>query len=161
MAMRESYNAIAGQSVERVAALSDGVSAIAMTLLVLDLHAPAKEAIHSESGLWQALGSMAPQITAYLMSFLTLGILLGEYRAVGWRALWQLALRRVRRPASRRTPPDVGKAVEKRILIAQALYGIGALLCLINTYVSIGFIVLVQLNYAIAPGFRARPHGSR
>lgn len=39
----------------------------------------------------------------------------------------------------------------RRILIAQGLYALGALLCLINTYWSIGFIVLVQLNYAIAP----------
>ena len=27
----------------------------------------------------------------------------------------------------------------------------GALLCVIDTYWSIGFIILVQLNYAIAP----------
>jgi uncharacterized membrane protein len=38
--MRTSYNRIAGQSVERLAALSDGVFAVAMTLLVLDLRAP-------------------------------------------------------------------------------------------------------------------------
>jgi hypothetical protein len=36
-AMNSSYNRIAGQSVERLAALSDGVLAVAMTLLVLDL----------------------------------------------------------------------------------------------------------------------------
>ena len=44
--MRHSYNRIAGTSVERIAALSDGVFAVAMTLLVLGLHAPAAEAIH-------------------------------------------------------------------------------------------------------------------
>jgi hypothetical protein len=36
-------------------------------------------------------------------------------------------------------------------MIAQSLYAFGALLCIFNTYWSIGFIVLVQLNYAIAP----------
>src|ERR1035438_6340927 len=72
--MKPSYNVIAGHSVERLAALSDGIFAVAMTLLVLDLHAPAKEAVHDERGLWLALGSLAPQMLAYLMSFLTLGI---------------------------------------------------------------------------------------
>jgi hypothetical protein len=36
-------------------------------------------------------------------------------------------------------------------VIAQSLYAAGAALCFINTWVSIAAIVLVQLNYAIAP----------
>jgi uncharacterized membrane protein len=68
------YNRIAGGSIERLAALSDGVFAIAMTLLVLDLRVPAREAIHSEADLWRALAGMAPHLATYLMSFLTLGI---------------------------------------------------------------------------------------
>jgi uncharacterized membrane protein len=52
--------------------------------------------------------------------------------------------------------PAVAKAIKRRIAIAQALYAFGVLLCLINTYVSIGFIVLVQLNYAIAPRLPGR-----
>jgi uncharacterized membrane protein len=43
--MRSLYNRVAGQSVERIAALSDGIFAVAMTLLVLDLRVPAAEAI--------------------------------------------------------------------------------------------------------------------
>jgi len=42
-------------------------------------------------------------------------------------------------------------AVERRIVVAQALYAFGALLCLFNTYVSIAFIILVQVNFALAP----------
>jgi hypothetical protein len=47
------------------------------------------------------------------------------------------------------------RAIKRRILIAQALYAFGAALCLINTYWSISFIVLVQLNFAIGPRIRA------
>ena len=63
------YNRIAGESVERMAALSDGIFAVAMTLLVLDLRTPLHEGIHSEQDLWRALAGMAPQLTTYLMSF--------------------------------------------------------------------------------------------
>lgn len=38
--MSASYHQIAGRSMERLAALSDGIFAVAMTLLVLDLRVP-------------------------------------------------------------------------------------------------------------------------
>ena len=72
--MRTTYNQVAGQNVERLAALSDGVFAVAMTLLVLDLHGPAVESIHSEEGLWMALQHLGPRLLMFGMSFLTLGI---------------------------------------------------------------------------------------
>jgi uncharacterized membrane protein len=68
------FNQIAGKSVERLAALSDGIFAVAMTLLVLDLRAPAAEAAHSEHDLWRALVALSPRLVMYMMSFLTLGI---------------------------------------------------------------------------------------
>ena len=49
---------------------------------------------------------------------------------------------------------EVRSANQRRIIIGQALYAFGALLCVFNTYVSIAFIVLVQLNYAMAPRIR-------
>ena len=69
-----SYNQIAGQSVERLPALSDGVFAVAITLLVLDLPAPAAELVHSEQDLWRWLVAGAPRRVMYPMSFMTLGI---------------------------------------------------------------------------------------
>jgi hypothetical protein len=51
-------------------------------------------------------------------------------------------------------PADVPAAICRRIVIAQALYAAGALLCVISTYCSIAFIALVQLNYALAPRIR-------
>lgn len=64
----------AGQSKTRIEALSDGVFAVAMTLLVLELHAPAREAIHSEEDLLGALAALEPNLLVYGLSFLTLGI---------------------------------------------------------------------------------------
>jgi hypothetical protein len=46
----------------------------------------------------------------------------------------------------------VGVAIRRRIGIAQLLYFIGLVIALlIGTYPAIAWIVLVQLNYAIAP----------
>jgi hypothetical protein len=46
---------------------------------------------------------------------------------------------------------SVIRVIRRRVLSAQALYAIAAALCVFNTYVSIGLIVLIQLNYAVAP----------
>jgi len=72
--MNTLYNRVAGQSVERLAALSDGIFAVGMTLLAIDLRLPAVELIRSEHDLLRALRLVAPQVLIYLMSFLTLGI---------------------------------------------------------------------------------------
>ncbi len=72
--MHTLYNRIQGRNLERLAALSDGIFAVAMTLLVLDLHIPTAAQVHSERELFLALGTMRPQWVAYGMSFLTLGI---------------------------------------------------------------------------------------
>jgi uncharacterized membrane protein len=77
------YVRISGTGLERLNALSDGVFAVAMTLLVLDLRAPVVEVAHaagpvwsagSELPLWHALSSVAPTLLTYVMSFMTLGI---------------------------------------------------------------------------------------
>ena len=197
------YNAIQGRSLERLAALSDGIFAVAMTLLVLDIHIPLAEAVHSEAELLQALAAMAPQWVAYLMSFLTLGIfwagqqtqlnhiregsrdlswihlgflftvtvlplstrLLDEfitYRAAlalywlnillpGAMLYWSWSYAMSHDLVKEDTAPEIRGAICRRILIAQSLYAFGALLCVVSNYLSIALIVLIQLNYAIAP----------
>jgi uncharacterized membrane protein len=72
--MLSHYNRIAGRSVERLAALSDGIFGVAMTLLVLDLRVPATAAAHGEHDLWLALVDLSPRLLMYMMSFMTLGI---------------------------------------------------------------------------------------
>jgi hypothetical protein len=51
-------------------------------------------------------------------------------------------------------PTEVPAAICRRIVTGQSLYAVGAFLCIFNPYWSIAFIVLVQLNYAIAPRLR-------
>jgi TMEM175 potassium channel family protein len=72
--MSEPYNRFTGQSIERLTALSDGLFAVAMTLLVLDLRVPVPAAgLSSEHGLWAALLKLGPSFAAYLLSFTMLG----------------------------------------------------------------------------------------
>ena len=197
------YNKIQGRNLERLAALSDGIFAVAMTLLVLDLHVPAAAQIHSEHDLLKALMEMTPQWITYGMSFLTLGIfwagqqtqlnnisqgnrdltwihlgflfvttlvpfstrLLAEfitYRlalgvywlnilALGAMLYWSWMYAAHKGLIKDDVPRDVQLSVCRRILIAQSLYAAGAALCFVRVWVSIAVIVLVQLNYAIAP----------
>lgn len=42
----------------------------------------------------------------------------------------------------------VDEPLKKRIVVAQSLYALGALLCFISPLLSIGFIILIQINYA-------------
>lgn len=199
------YNRVAGQSVERLAALSDGIFAVAMTLLVLDLRVPTREAVHSEHDLWHLLVAMAPRLVIFLMSVMTLGIfwvgqqtqlnhfaradrnlawihiaflcavclvpfstsLLAEfiqYRTalgaywfnivlLGLTLFWSWSYARRAHLLADDVPDEIHSAVVRRIVIAQALYACGAALSFFSTFYSIAAIVLVQINYAIAPRF--------
>ncbi len=72
--MQTHYNTLAGEEVGRIAALSDGIFAIAATILVLDFHTPEPADIHSEAELLRALAASAPRLLPWLLSSLTLGI---------------------------------------------------------------------------------------
>jgi uncharacterized membrane protein len=197
------YNQIAGRGLERIAALSDGLFAFAMTVIILEIRVPAPGGIHTEADLWRALAGLGPRAITWLLSFLTLGIfwvgqqtqlnqfthtdrdlswlhlaflaavavtpfsteLLAEF--IGFRialiaywlnilmlgallyASWSYATKAGLLKDD--VTPHLSAAVKRRIVIAQALYAFGAALCVISPYWSIGFIVLVQLNYAVAP----------
>ena len=72
--MTTAYNRFADQSLQRLAAFSDGIFEVAMTLLVPDLGVPARELVTNSGSLGRALLSLAPQLISYMMSFPTLGI---------------------------------------------------------------------------------------
>jgi TMEM175 potassium channel family protein len=63
----------------RLEAFSDGVLAVAITLLVLDLHVETGE---GRPSLAHQLGSLWPQITAYVVSFLVIGVIWVNHHAL-------------------------------------------------------------------------------
>lgn len=65
----------------RLEAFSDGVFAIAITLLVLDLAVPARAELDGRS-LASALGHEWPSFAAYLVSFLVIGIIWVNHHAM-------------------------------------------------------------------------------
>ncbi|MFI1097315.1 TMEM175 family protein [Streptomyces sp. NPDC020917] len=62
----------------RVEAFSDGVFAIAITLLVLEIKVPHDAATH----LWSALGAMWPSYAAYVVTFLIIGVMWVNHHTV-------------------------------------------------------------------------------
>lgn len=62
-----------GMSVGRLEAFSDGVLAVVITLLILDIKVPATDVNHGH--LSDALGRQWPRYLAYLLSFFVVGIL--------------------------------------------------------------------------------------
>ncbi len=200
------YNDISARSLDRIGALSDGLFAIAMTLIVLEIQVPDLGSTPSDAALWRAIVSLAPRFLTYGLSFLTLGLFwsgqqtqLSYFRASDRNLAWihlgflaavalmpfstsvladyitvrvalvvywaNLALLGVFiygswAYASRTglvksgTPPAVSRAVRRRIVVYQALYALAVSLCVVSTYLSIGLLVLLQLNSAVAPRLR-------
>eukprot|EP01136_Pigoraptor_vietnamica_P024961 Opistho-1_new@78446 len=68
------YNRIVGQRIARIEALSDGVFAIAMTILVFNLKDPLEHHTQSDAELLLSLKNMLPAFLSFFLSFMTLGI---------------------------------------------------------------------------------------
>ena len=72
-------------SAQRIEALTDGIYAVAMTLLVIDLKLPDRELIHSTSDLINAVVQLAPRFLAWLISFLVLALFwYSHHRSFGY-----------------------------------------------------------------------------
>lgn len=59
---------------ERLMLFSDAVIAITITLLVLDIRLPETEMGLTDAALWEALVGLTPQLVAYVLSFLVIGV---------------------------------------------------------------------------------------
>ena len=53
----------------RLEAFCDGVFAIALTLLIIDIKVPESERIGTTRDLWRALGHLGPAMLAFVLSF--------------------------------------------------------------------------------------------
>jgi uncharacterized membrane protein len=58
-----------GQTNSRLETFCDGVFAIALTLLVIDIKVPASDAIGTTRELWLALRHLVPSVLAFVVSF--------------------------------------------------------------------------------------------
>lgn len=68
-------------SKHRIEALTDGIYAVAMTLLVIELKLPAHETIKTQVDLVNAVGHLLPKFIAWVISFLVLSLFwLGHHR---------------------------------------------------------------------------------
>lgn len=70
-----------GLSKHRIEALTDGIYAVAMTLLVIELKLPPHDSIATQVDLINAVGNLLPKFIAWLISFLVLSLFwLGHHR---------------------------------------------------------------------------------
>jgi uncharacterized membrane protein len=72
-ANHEDSAALVGSSSKRIQALADGIFAVAMTILVLELHVPELGREVSEAALLSALQSLAPKVFSFVSGFVILG----------------------------------------------------------------------------------------
>jgi len=87
-------------ALERLVFFSDAVFAIAITLLVIDLHAPVLPKGSADSAYWAALADEIPGLVGYFLSFMVVGVFwIGHHRAFALAARyssrvlpWNLAL---------------------------------------------------------------------
>ena len=71
----------------RLEAFSDGVFAIALTLLVIEFKVPNTENIHGPAEMWHALAHMIPMFLAFLLSFAIILISWSNHRNMGKNVL--------------------------------------------------------------------------
>ena len=67
--------------IERMGAFCDGVFAIAMTLLVLELRVPSADVV-ARDGLWHALGGHWSSYGAFALSFAVIGIMWANHHSL-------------------------------------------------------------------------------
>ena len=195
------YNHISGQRFGRIEALSDGVFAIAMTILVFNLQFAKGVTALSDAEMWDEVKRMGPGFLSFFLSFLTLGIfwighstqfhfIAKSDRKMSWISIfflmfvsllpftsdvlshhienkfsillywlnllvmgvmlfvhWIYAERKGLLKGE--NIGEASHAIKRRVITAQSLYTLGAALCFINTYLSLFFIVAVQLNFGL------------
>jgi uncharacterized membrane protein len=196
----EVYNQFSGRSLDRVQALADGVFAVAMTLLVLDVRLPGTH-VDDSRALWSQLTDLGPNLAAYLLSFTMLGTFWlalhtvlelcdRSDRTLAWAVLgflffvttlpftasvladhvhvplavvlywlnlaalgatlgWLVLHARAHLVEPQRVPA-MG-LVRRRLVLAQTLYAVAALITFVSPVGAIVALALVQLFFIVSP----------
>ena len=113
-----------------------------------------------KSGTWERVGlvfavSLIPFSTEFLAEIITYRIAMGVYwlnllllRGIlftSWRYAQRAGL------LKDEVTSEIYSATQRRILFYQVIYAVAVLLCVVNTYISIVLLILMQLNSVIAP----------
>jgi uncharacterized membrane protein len=80
--LRTRAAAAGGRDTNRLEAFSDGVIAVAITLLVLEVHVPDRLDVHGNRDLWHALGKLWPNYLGYVISFVVIGIMWANHHNI-------------------------------------------------------------------------------
>jgi Endosomal/lysosomal potassium channel TMEM175 len=126
----------------RLEAFSDGVLAIAITLLVIEIHPPE---LHQGQRLAQALWAQWPSYLAYLVSFLTIGVIWLNHHRLFEQVAW---VTRDARLLHRPPPPGVVRGARLRFTVGLGVYAVALALSWVSAPLALALCGLTALYYA-------------
>jgi uncharacterized membrane protein len=148
-----------GHSAHRLEALSDGIYAVAMTLLVIELKVPEGRGYGDSAALAEALAERLPVFIAWVLSFFVLALFwYGHHRAFA----------QVRRPSGRLTALTIMQlafvslmpfscgllGAQGRLMVAQYVYSLNMSLLAISS-----LLIARHIHACPDPGAMSMPDG--
>lgn|GEM_PF-4517236 len=143
----------------RFDAFTDGVFAVAITLMVLEIHVP--ELKHgTDAEMREFIGGLGGPLLTYALSFATVGLIWLNHHATfapvkrvdRTTIVWQYAVR------SDHDAPPVSRSVMISGGIGTFFYAAGTLIAFVAPKVSIAIFVAITIYYSLPGLFNLRRH---